>query len=101
MSNASHTEPTIGVEENTTPLPVPPRLAAPDASESSVHTTEQDTAIQEHIAGLLRICEDGSTNVAGIRFPHPDEPTPSDLNDSDQENVPPPVPVVSRPNPPV
>ena len=63
--------------------------------------TEQDTAIQERIAGLLRICEDGSTNFAGICFPHPDEPTPSELNDSDQENIPPPVPTIPRPSPPV
>ena len=101
MSDASHTEPTIGVEENTTPLPIPPRSAAADAPKSSVRTPEQDTAIQECIAGLLRICEDGSTNVAGIRFPHPDEPTPSELNDSDQENIPPPASAVPRPNPPI
>ena len=78
MSNASHTEPTTRVEENTTPLPVPPRTTTSDAPESSIHTSEQDTAIQERFAGLLQICEDGSTNVAGIHFPHPDEPTPSD-----------------------
>ena len=101
MSNALHTEPTVRVEENTTPLPIPPRLTASDAPESSVCTTEQDTAIRERIAGLLQICEDGSTNVAGIHFPHPDEPTPSELNDSNQENVPPPAPAISRPNPPI
>ena len=99
MSNASHTEPTIRVEENMTPLPIPPRSTTADAPKSSVRTSEQDTAIQERFAGLLRICEDGSTNVAGIRFPHPDEPTPSELNDSDQENIPPPAPEIPHPNP--
>ena len=53
MSDASHTEPTGGIEENTTPLPIPPHSAAPDAPESSVRTTEQDAAIQERFAGLL------------------------------------------------
>ena len=100
MSDASHTELSAPVEGNTTPLPIPPCSTAPNAPEGSVRTQEQDTAIQEQIAGLLRICEDGSTNVAGIRFPHPDEPTPSELNDSNQENIPP-APTVSRPNPPV
>ena len=89
MSDASRTEPTVGVEENMTPLPIPPHLATPDAPENSVCTLEQDTAIQECIAGFLQICEDGSTNVAGIRFPHPNEPTPSELNNSNQENIPP------------
>ena len=101
MSDASHTEPTVGTRENMTPLPIPPRSAASNAPESSVCTPEQDTTIQEHITGLLWICKDGSTNVAGIRFPHPDKPTPSELNNSDQENVLPPTPAVSCPNPPV
>ena len=92
MSDASHsTNHTTAIEENTNPLPVPPHSATSNALESSVRTQEQDAAIQERIAGFLRICEDRSTNVAGIRFPHPDEPTPSELNDSDQENVPPPI----------
>ena len=73
-------------------------MSTPDAPEGSVRTPEQDTAVQERIAGFLRICKDGSTNVAGIRFPHPDEPAPSELNDSDQENVPP-TPTVPRLNP--
>ena len=95
MSNASHTKPT---EENSTPLPIPPRPTTSNAPESPVHTTEQDATVQEQIAGFLRICEDESTNVAGIRFPHPDEPTPEELNDSDQENIP---PTVSHPNHPI
>ena len=32
-------------------------------------------------------------------FPHPDEPTPSELNDSDQENITPPIQAVSRRGP--
>ena len=63
MSDASHTEPTLGIEENMTSLPVPPRSVTPDAPKSSVCKLEQDTAIQECIAGFLWICEDGSTNV--------------------------------------
>ena len=102
MSNASHsTDLTTAVEENTTPLPIPPRSVTSDATSSSVRTQEQDTAIQECIGGFLQICEDGSTSVAGIRFPHPNEPTPSELNDSDQENVPPPATPTARTSPPV
>ena len=98
MSDAAHTETVARVEENTTPLPIPPRSTATNVPKGSVRTPEQDAAIQERIRGFLRICEDGSTNIAGIRFPHPDEPTPGELNDSDQENIP---PTVVRPNPPV
>ena len=102
MSDASHsTNHTTAVEENTTPLPIPPRLITPDAASSSVRIQEQDTAIQERMAGFLRICEDGSTNVAGIRFPHPDEPTPSELNDSKQENILPPTPPAARTGSPI
>ena len=102
MSDASHsTDHATAVEENTTPLPIPPRSVTPDATSSSVHTQEQDATIQERIAGFLRICEDGSTNVAGIRFPHPDKPTPSELNDSDQENIPPSTPPATRTSSPV
>ena len=101
MSDATHSpEHAAVVEENTNPLLIPPRTTPPNAPISSVRTLEQDAAIQEHFAGFLRICEDGSTNVAGIRFPHPDEPTPSELNDSNQENIPP-APTVPHPNPPV
>ena len=96
MSNALHAEPIVRVEENTTPLPVPPHPTTTNAPEGPVRTLEQDATIQERIRGFLRICEEGSTNVAGIRFPHPDEPTPEELNDSDQENVP---PGISRPSP--
>ena len=68
MSDALHTETTVGVEENTTPLPVPPRPTTTDAPEGPVCTTVQDTTIQERIVGFLWICEDGSTNIAGIQF---------------------------------
>ena len=100
MSDASHTESNTPVEENTTPLPIPPRSITSNAPEGSIRIQEQEAAVQERIAGLLRICEDGSTNVAGIRFPHPDEPMASELNDSNQENIPP-TPTVSHPDPPV
>ena len=72
MSDVTHVDPNTPVEENTTPLPIPPRSVTPNAPESSVHAQEQEVAVQERITGLLRICEDGSTNVASIRFPHPD-----------------------------
>ena len=102
MSDASHsTDHTTAAEENMAPLPIPPRSITPDATPSSVRTQEQDAAIQEHIRGFLQICEDGSTNVAGIHFPHPDEPTPSKLNDSNQENIPPPAPPAAHNSPPV
>ena len=99
MSNASHSpNHTTIIEENMDPLPVPPRTTSSDAPASSVRTLEQDTAIQERITGFLRICKDGSTNITGICFPHPDEPAPEELNNSNQENIP---PTVSRPNPPI
>ena len=98
MSNAPHTEPIVRVEENMTPLPIPPCPATTNAPEGPVCTPEQDAAIQEQITGFLWVCEDGSTNVAGICFPHPDKPTPKELNDSNQENIP---PTVSHPNPPI
>ena len=78
MSDASHpTNHSTIVEENTDPLPVPPRTTTPDASTSP-----------------LRAAVSTPTTFYRVRdedFPHPDEPTPSELNDSDQENVPPPV----------
>ena len=46
MSDASHsTDHATAVEENTTPLPIPPRSATPDATSSSVRTQEQDRAV--------------------------------------------------------
>ena len=78
MSNASHsTNHTTTVEENTAPLPDPPRTTTSDVPKSPV-------------------CAPISTPTTFYRvrdedFPHLDEPTPSQLNDSDQENVPPPV----------
>ena len=56
MSDASYTEPTNQVGENTTPLPVPPRPTTSNAPESPVRMQEKDTAIQERIAGFLRVC---------------------------------------------
>ena len=73
-------------EENTSPLPVPPHTATPDAS-----------------SGQLRVQNQMPTTFIHIRdsnFPHPDEPT-SELNDSNQENVTPSAPVVPHTSPPV
>ena len=89
MSDASHSSnhATV-VEENTNPLPVPPCTTSPDAPASPVH-----------------VAISTPTTFYRVRdkdFPHPDEPTPSELNDSDQENVPPPVvPSTTRTSPPV
>ena len=81
MSDASTlAELPFGAEENTDPLPIPPRTTTPDASSSQ-----------------LRVQNPMPTSFVRIRdedFPHPDEPTPSELNDSDQENIPPPIPEV-------
>ena len=78
MSDASHsTEHSTLVTENMTPLPIPPHKA----------TTDVPT-------GPVRMPISTPTTFYCVRdedFPHPDEPTPSELNDSDQENVPPPV----------
>ena len=102
MSNASHsTNISTTIEENTAPLPIPPREVATDVPSGPVHLQEQDTTIQERIAGFLQVCEDGSTNIASIHFPHPNEPTSGELNDSDQENIPPSVPTTIHTSPPV
>ena len=78
MSDVTHSsDHTAAVEENTHPLPVPPRTVTPDAPTSSVHTVVSTPTTFYQVRD-----ED---------FPHPDEPTPSELNDSDQENVPLPV----------
>ena len=78
MSDVSHpSNHATAVEENTDPLPVPPRTATPDAPTSPV-----------------RMVVSTPTTFYRVRdedFPHPDEPSPSELNDSDQENVPPPI----------
>ena len=88
MSDASTlAELPFGTEENTNPLPIPPRTTSPDASSTQ-----------------LRVQNPTPTSFVRIRdddFPHPDEPTPSELNDSDQENIPPPVPEVPRRRPTV
>ena len=80
MSDVSHSSNHATViEENTNPLPIPPRTVTPDAPTSSV-----------------RAAVSTPTTFYRVRdkdFPHPDEPTPSELNNSDQENVP--LPVIS------
>ena len=81
MSDASHsTSHSTFVEENTNPLPVPPREASPDVTTPSI---------------LVQVPPIRFVRIRDTDFPHPDEPTPSELNDSDQENVPP-TPAVPR-----
>ena len=66
--------------ENMDPLPVPPRTTSPKASTSQLHV--------QNVTPTTFVC------IQDEDFPHPDEPTPSELNDSNQENVPPPIPTV-------
>ena len=81
MSDASTlAELPFGTEENMEPLPIPPRMTTPDAPSAQ-----------------LRIQNPTPTSFVCVQdsdFPHPNEPTPSELNDSDQENIPPPIPEV-------
>ena len=81
MSDASTlSELPFGTEENTDPLPIPPCTTTPDAPITQ-----------------LRIQNSTPTTFVRVRdsdFPHPDEPIPSKLNDSDQENMLPPIPEV-------
>ena len=87
MSDVAHSSDHATVE-NMDPLPIPPRTVTPDAPTSSVCT-----AVSTPTTFYCVRDED---------FPHPDEPTPSELNDLDQENVPPPVvPPAERANSPV
>ena len=81
MSNASTlTELPFRTEENTNPLPIPPCTTTPDAPPAQL-------CVQNPMPASF-VC------VRDSDFPHPDEPTPSELNDSDQENILPPVPEV-------
>ena len=78
MSDPSHSSNHATViEENTDPLPIPPRTTPPNASTSPVHAAVSTPTT--------------FYRVRDKDFPHPDESTPSELNDSDQENMPPPV----------
>ena len=86
MSDASAlAELPFGAEENTNPLPIPPRTTTPDVPNDPIR------------AALVRPT---FYQVRDEDFPHPDEPA-SELNDSDQENIPPPVPEVPRRRPTV
>ena len=88
MSDASTlSELPFGTEENTDPLPIPPRMTTPDASSAQLHVQNPTPT------SFVRVRDDN--------FPHPNEPTPSELNDSDQENIPPPIPEVPRCRPTV
>ena len=87
MSDVAHSPNHTPTVENTDPLPIPPHTTTPDASTSPV-----------------RVAVSTPTTFYQVRdedFPHPDEPTPSELNDSDQENMPPPVIPTTRTSPPV
>ena len=78
MSDATHSsDHATTVEENQDPLPVPPRTTTSDAPTSPVRAAVSTPTT------FYRVRDED--------FPHPDEPTPSKLNDSDQENMPPPA----------
>ena len=86
MSDASTlAELPFGAKENTDPLPIPPRTSTPDALHAQLHVQNPTPT------SFVRIRDED--------FPHPNEPTPSELNNSDQENVLPPVPEVPRRHP--
>ena len=77
LSDVAHSSDHTTAVENMNPLPVPPHTTTPNAPASSVHTAVSTPTT------FYRVRDED--------FPHPDEPTPSELNDSDQENMPPPV----------
>ena len=84
MSDAS-TLAELPFKENMDPLPIPPCTATPNAP-----------------SGQLCVQNPTTTTFVRVRdedFPHPDEPTPSELNDSDQENIAPPIQTVPRTGP--
>ena len=86
MSNASTlAELPFGAEENTDPLLIPPCMTTPDAPPAQLHVQNATPTTFIH--------------VRDSDFPHPDKPTPSELNNSDQENVAPPIQAVSRSSP--
>ena len=86
MSNASTlAELPFGTEENSDPLPIPPHMTTPDASSAQL-------CIQNSMPASF-VC------IRSSNFPHPNKPTPSELNDSDQENILPPIPEVPRRHP--
>ena len=88
MSDASTlAELPFGTGENTDPLPVLPHTATPDASSNQLH--------------IQNLTPNTFIRIRDSDFPHPNEPTPSELNDSNQENIAPPIPTVSHPGPPV
>ena len=72
-------------EENTTPLPILPCTATPDAPSGQLHV--------QNLTPTMFI------RIRASDFPHPDEPTPSELNDSDQENIALPISTVPHTNP--
>ena len=75
----------FGAKENTDPLPIPPYTTTPDAPPAQLHI--------QNTTPIIFIC------VRDSNFPHPDKPTPSELNNSDQENVAPPIQAVSHGSP--
>ena len=75
MSDVADSSEHTTVVENTDPLPIPPRTATSDAPASPI------CAVVSTPTTFYQVRDED--------FPHPDEPTPSELNDSDQENVPP------------
>ena len=75
----------FGNEENTHPLTVPPCTTTPNAPSNQLSIQNAMTITTPPIT---------FAHIRDSDFPHPDKPTPSELNDSDQENVAPPIPTI-------
>ena len=74
-------------EENTHPLPIPPRTTISDAPSDQLRIQNAMPATFIHIRDSDSL--------------HPNEPTPSELNNSDQENIAPPIPTIPHTSPPI
>ena len=95
MSNALNSLHGTSVHgENTDPLPIPPCSSTPVP-------VQDQLCIQNWTLSILRIANKGTTNIAGITFPQPDDPSDDEHNDSNQENIAPPISEVPHTSPPV
>ena len=70
-------------KENQDPLPIPPRPATPATSQSQL-------CVQNQPPHIIHIHTNGAGNETGLTSIHPDDPSNSELNNSDQENIDPP-----------
>ena len=95
MSNVANlVELPFSNKENQEPLPIPPCPATPATPQSQL-------CIQNQTLYIVHISTDRAGNNFRITFPHPDKPTHNEINDSDQENIVPPIPEVPHSHAPV